>query len=349
MFALHTGSSLAVTLFGEVGSLGITWLRLSWAALILIALSGRPLWAAVRAASKHELVTVVILGTVSAGMMALYSEATARINLGTATAIEFLGPLAVAVLAMRRGREFIWIVFAMLGVLFLTQPWNGKADFTGVAFGLGGAVCLAFYIVFTQRVGSTFRALHGLALSMAVAAVLTAPFGVPGVVAHPSPHAVLVTLGVALLFPIVPFLLEMVVLQRMSRTAYSTLASLDPAVSLVMGMLIIHQTPGWAQFGGILLVVIAGIGAARGDSAVTEPALPEQSVIGDTRSAPSPTADRPHPDIPRSAPREAEARADAAGSTGTRTVPRLDSTSTTSTDRRGTDMNQTGRKRSGRH
>ncbi|MBB6171481.1 inner membrane transporter RhtA [Nocardiopsis mwathae] len=303
MFALHTGSSLAVTLFDEMGSLGVTWLRLTWAALILLALGGRPLWAAFRGASKNELVTVVILGTVSAGMMAFYSESTARIDLGTATAIEFLGPLAVAVLAMRRPREFMWIAFALLGVVFLTQPWHGEADLTGVAFGLGGAAFLGFYIVYTQRVGSSFRAIHGLALSMTVASVLMAPLGVPEVAANPDPHVVLVTLGIALLFPVIPFLLEMMVLQRMSRTTYSTLASLEPAVSLVMGMVVISQHPALAQIGGIALVVIAGVGAARGDSAVTDPALSEQSVLGTERAAPDRAAARPHPDIPEPARR----------------------------------------------
>ncbi|GAA4901628.1 EamA family transporter [Streptomonospora salina] len=266
MFVLHTGSALAVRAFSEAGPMGVTWLRLLWAALILAALGGRPLWRALRSATPRDLGAAVILGTISAGMMVFYSEATARVDLGTATAVEFLGPLTVAVLALRRRREAVWIAAAVGGVLLLTRPWASGADPVGVALGLCGAVCVALYIVLTQRVGSTFRAVHGLAVAMAVGAAVTAPLGVPQVLAAPDPAGVLgITLAIAVLFPLIPFLLEMVVLQRMSRTAFSTFASLEPAVSLAMGMAVIGQSPVGVQVGGMALVVAAGIGAARGD------------------------------------------------------------------------------------
>ncbi|TQN31545.1 inner membrane transporter RhtA [Haloactinospora alba] len=264
MFSLQTGGALAVTLFGQVGALGVTWLRLSWAALILLLLSGPSLWRAVREATPRERASVVMLGTVSAGMMALYSEATARIDLGTATALEFLGPLVVAVLALRRRAELVWLLAAATGVLLLTRPWNGETDPVGILLGLTGATCVGLYIVLTQRVGGSFSAVHGLALAMTVAAGVTAPLGAPSVLAAPSWHILAATLGIAILFPVVPFLLEMVVLQRMNRTAYSTFVSLEPAVSLVMGMLIIAQTPLPMELVGMAAVVVAGIGAARG-------------------------------------------------------------------------------------
>ncbi|WP_017624372.1 EamA family transporter [Nocardiopsis chromatogenes] len=265
MFALHTGSALAVHLFDRMGALGVTWLRLTFAAAVLVVLSGPSLWTAVRRAGRRELGSVVILGTVSAGMMAFYSEATARIPLGTATALEFLGPLVVAVVAMRRRAELVWIAAAVAGVALLTRPWSGGTDPVGIAFGLAGAVTVALYIVLTQKVGGSFRPVHALALSMAVGAVVTAPFGAPAALADPAPGALLAVLGIALLFPIVPFLLEMVALQRMSRAAFSVFAALEPAVSLVMGMVLIHQVPGWGQVAGMMLVVAAGAGAARGD------------------------------------------------------------------------------------
>jgi inner membrane transporter RhtA len=278
MFALHAGSALAVRAFGDVGSFGVTWLRLTWAALLLLALSGRSLWTAVRRATRRELGAVVILGTVSAGMMALYSEATARIDLGTATALEFLGPLAVAVIAMRRRRELVWIGAALAGVLLLTRPWAGLVDPVGIALGAAGAVCVALYIVLTQRVGTSFRAVHGLALALTVSAVLMAPLGAPRVAADGDARLLLVTLGIALLYPLVPFLLEMMVLQHMSRTAYSTFVSMEPAISLVMGLLLIGQTPAAVQVAGMALVVVAGLGAARGDrGAYPQTAAPRTS------------------------------------------------------------------------
>ncbi|MUL43357.1 EamA family transporter [Streptomonospora sp. PA3] len=287
MFVLHTGSALAVRAFSEAGPLGVTWLRLLWAALILAALGGRPLWRALRSATPRDLGAAVILGTASAGMMVLYSAATARIDLGTATALEFLGPLAVAVLALRRRREGVWIAAAAAGVLLLTRPWTGGADAVGIALGLSGAVCVALYIVLTQRVGSRFKAVHGLAVAMAVGAVLTAPLGLPPVLAAPDPgHVLAVTLVIAVLFPLVPFLLEMVVLQRMSRSAFSTFASLEPAVALLMGMAVIGQWPAWIQIAGMALVVAAGIGAARGDGRALRPKRSGAGAAGSQAPAP---------------------------------------------------------------
>ncbi|GHC83238.1 hypothetical protein GCM10007079_24170 [Nocardiopsis terrae] len=273
MFTLHTGSALAVTAFEQASPATVTWLRLSWAALLLLALGGRSLWRAVRAAKPRELGAVVILGTASAGMMLFYSEATARIELGTATSIEFLGTLVVAVAAMRRRRELVWIVAAVVGVVCLTRPWQGELDLAGIGFALAGAVCVVGYIVLTQRVGAGFNAVHGLALAMTVAALVTAPLGAPAAIADPDPGLIMFTLLIALLFPMVPFLLEMVALQRMSRTAYSTFSSLEPAVALVMGLVVIGQAPVAVQLVGMGLVVIAGIGAARGDRGAG-PAVP---------------------------------------------------------------------------
>ncbi len=288
MFTLHTGSALAVTAFAQASPATVTWLRLTWAALLLLALGGRSLWRAVRAATRRELGAVVILGTASAGMMLFYSEATARIELGTATSIEFLGTLVVAVAAMRRRRELVWILAAVAGVLCLTRPWQGELDLVGVGFALAGAVCVVGYIVLTQRVGAGFGAVHGLALTMTVGAVVSAPLGVPGLVADFDLDLVLFTLLIALLFPMVPFLLEMVALQRMSRTAYSTFSSLEPAVALVMGLVVIGQAPALVQVAGMALVVVAGAGAARGDGsqrpAVPAPAREEEPVS--TRTPP---------------------------------------------------------------
>ncbi|MFL1379342.1 EamA family transporter [Nocardiopsis protaetiae] len=274
MFTLHTGSALAVTAFAQASPATITWLRLTWAALLLLALGGRSLWRAVREATWRQRVSVVILGTASAGMMMFYSEATARIELGTATAIEFLGTLVVAVAAMRRRRELVWIAAAVAGVLCLTRPWEGDLDLLGVGFALAGAVCVVFYIVLTQKVGAGFGAVHGLALTMAVGSLVTAPFGAPGAFAAPDPGLILFTLLIALLFPMVPFLLEMIALQRMTRTAYSTFSSMEPGVALVMGLVVIGQAPAALQIVGMALVVVAGIGATRGERS-GRPAVPE--------------------------------------------------------------------------
>lgn len=264
MAVLHTGSALATGLFGPLGPAGTTWLRLCFAAALLLAVTGRPLLRELRAAPRRDVLAGVALGVVSAGMMLLFSEATARVPLGTATALEFLGPLTVAVAASRRRTELAWLGLAATGVLLLTSPWNGAANLPGVLFGLGAAVCWALYVLATAHVGSRFSAPHGLAVSLTVAAVVTAPFGAPGVIGRLDAGTVAAAAGIALLMPLVPFLLEMRALQRIGATAYGTLAGLEPAVSLLAGLVLVAQTPTAVQVAGTVLVVCAGVGAARG-------------------------------------------------------------------------------------
>ncbi|MGK5630969.1 EamA family transporter [Streptomyces sp. URMC 123] len=265
MTVLHTGSALATETFDALGPAGTTWLRLSWAALVLLAFTGRSLWRVLRAAPRADVLATVGLGVVSGAMMLFFSEAAARLPLGTATALEFLGPLAVAVASLRRRRELVWLLLAAGGVVLLTSPWSGAAGLTGVLFGLASGACWGLYVIGTQHVGSRFSAPHGLALSLTVAALCTAPFGAAGVVAEPRWDVIAAVAGIALLMPLIPFLLEMKALQRMGRSAYGTLAGLEPAVSLLAGMVLIAQRPTALQAAGTALVVVAGIGAARGE------------------------------------------------------------------------------------
>ncbi|MFG2192052.1 DMT family transporter [Streptomyces sp. NPDC048639] len=266
MTLLHTGSALATEVFDTIGPAGTTWLRLTFAALVLLACTGRPLWRVVRTAPRADLVATALLGVVSAGMMLLFSEAAARLPLGTAVALEFLGPLTVAVASLRHRRELAWLLLAAGGVLMLTSPWNGGADAAGVLFGLGSGACWGLYVLGTRHVGSRFPAHHGLALSLAVAAVVTAPLGAPGALAEPRWEVFAAVAGIALLMPLVPFLLEMTALQRMGTTAYGTLVGLEPAVGLLAGLVLIAQTPTVLQAAGTALVVVAGIGAARAEN-----------------------------------------------------------------------------------
>ncbi|MFF3253702.1 DMT family transporter [Actinacidiphila glaucinigra] len=264
MTVLHTGSALTTELFDDIGPAGTTWLRVGFAALLLLAFTGRSVWPALRAAPRRDLTAVVLLGAVSGAMMLLFSEAAARIPLGTATALEFLGPLAVAVASLRQRRELAWLLLAAAGVLCLTSPWQGGADLAGVLFGVASGACWALYVIGTQHVGSRFSAQHGLAVSLGVATVFTAPFGAPGVVSGATWQVVAAVAGIAVLMPLVPFLLEMKALQRIGRTAYGTLAGMEPAVSLLAALVLVSQVPTALQAAGTALVVVAGVGAARG-------------------------------------------------------------------------------------
>ncbi|MDS1269161.1 EamA family transporter [Lipingzhangella sp. LS1_29] len=290
MVLLHTGSAFAVHLFDPVGPAGVTWLRLSWAALLLLALTAHQLRSILHRMSRRDLAAVLALGLASAGMTLSFSESTARIPLGTANALEFLGPLAVALLALRRRRDLVWVLAAALGVALLTRPWSGAVDLVGVGYGLAAASCLALYILLGQRVGTTIGVVPGLALSMAVASLASAPLGAPQVVHHADLNLILATLGIALLFPLLPFLIDLQVLQRMRSGTYGTLISLEPAVSLTLGGIILTQIPVPGQLAGLALVILAGIGAARSDPS----AAPANQPGRDPHTKPSP----PHPSTP---------------------------------------------------
>ncbi|MBT2365541.1 EamA family transporter [Streptomyces sp. ISL-10] len=266
MLLLHTGSALATELFPSLGPAGTTWLRLTFAAVLLIAFTGGSLRRRLRTIPRRDLLATCLLGVVSAGMMLLFSEAAARLPLGTATALEFLGPLTVAVFASHRTRELAWLGLAAAGVVLLTSPWTGTTSLIGVLFGLGSATCWALYVVGTAHVGSRLSAPHALAVSLAVASVAAAPFGAPGALGALTWQTAAAAAGIAVLMPLLPFLLEMKALQRIGKATYGTLAGLEPAVSLLAAMVLIAQTPAVLQIAGTALVVAAGIGATRAES-----------------------------------------------------------------------------------
>src|SRR6266581_3396917 len=137
-----------------------------------------------------------------------FMAAVARLPLGTASALEFLGPLGVAVARGRGGRRLVWPGLAAAGVMVLTHPWQGGASLAGVACALGAAACWACYIVLTQAVGDEVTGLQGLAVSIPVAGLVATLVAGPAVLPALAPHLLLAGLGLALLLPVVPFSLE---------------------------------------------------------------------------------------------------------------------------------------------
>ncbi len=156
-------------------------------------------------------------------------------------------------------------------MLLLTQPWTGEADALGVAFALGAAVCWAAYILLTQRVGDEVAGLAGLAISMPVAAVVATLVAGPGVVSQLTPELLVVGLGLAILLPVVPFAFELLALRRLTTAAFGTLMSLEPAIAMVIGFVILDQELGLVAVVGIGCVVLAGIGAERSGHAPAAP------------------------------------------------------------------------------
>lgn len=268
MLCVQLGLAVSVALIDRVGADGAAWLRLAWAGLLLLVLV-RPKRAAFTA---RAFVACVLLGTVTAGITLLFMAALDRIPMSTASALEFLGPLGVAV-AHGRTRNLLWPGLAAVGVVLLTQPWSGAVDPVGVAFALAAAVCWALYILLTQRVGNDVAGINGLAVSMPVAALVATAVVGPSVVGRLTPELLLIGLGLAVLLPVVPFVLEMLALRRLTAAAFGTLMSLEPAFALLIGLVILGQAPNIAAVAGIGFVVAAGIGAARSGGRITDSGL----------------------------------------------------------------------------
>ena len=258
MLSVQLGLAASVGLFDEIGPEGAAWLRLSWAGVLLLAIvRPRP-----SQFSGTALRTAIVLGVVTAGLTMLFMAALDRLPLGTASALEFLGPLGVA--AWRgRGIARLWAGLAAIGVVLLTQPWAGGTDPVGVAFALGAAACWAAYILLTQKVGDQIAGIAGLAISMPVAGLVATLVAGPAVVGQLSPRILLIGLGLALLLPVVPFTLELLALRRLTTAAFGTLMCLEPAIAVVIGYLVLQQGLDTLALVGIGLVVAAGIGAER--------------------------------------------------------------------------------------
>ncbi len=261
MSCVQLGLAASVDLLTRLPAEGVAALRLVWAgAILLVLVRPRP-----SSFTRSSLGAAALLGVVTAGLTMLFMAAVARIPLGTASAVEFLGPLGVA--AVRgRGRGLVWPVLAAAGVVLLTEPWRGGVDPVGLGFALAAAACWASYILLTQRVGDRVTGLQGLAVSMPVAGVVSATVAgvaVPGLLASLTPTVLLAGLGLGLLLPVVPFALEMLALRRLTTGAFGTLMALEPAIALVVGAVVLGQLPKVLGIVGIVLVVTAGVGAAR--------------------------------------------------------------------------------------
>ena len=262
MTLIQAGAALSTGLFGAVGPLGTAWLRLCAGAAIFLALR-RP---RLRGRTRGELMGALGLGITSGLMSMAFLSALARIPLGTTVAIEFLGPLTVAVAGTRRLRRLAWPLLALGGVLALTEPWTGAVDPLGIAFAAASAVGWGSYILLTSRVGDRFEGLEGLSVTIPVAAATATLVAAPDTAARVTPLIVAAAFGLALLMPVIPYSLELLALRRLTTSAFGTLMALEPAIAMAMGAVVLAQVPAPLEVAGVALVVVAGIGATRGGS-----------------------------------------------------------------------------------
>lgn len=260
MSSVQLGSALSVHLISKVGPAGTAWLRLSMGAVIFLALARPPL----RAVRRQDVPTLLALGVTTGLVTTVFLAAIARIPLGTAVAVEFLGPLTVAALRSHNARALIWPGLAAAGVALVTQPWRGGIDVAGLGFAGLSAIGWGTYILLTQRVGDRIAGIGGLSITIPIAAVTAAVAGVPQASGHLTIGVVATAAGLAVLLPVLPFTCELLALRQLTPTAFGTLMALEPAIGTLLGLLVLHQKPSLTQFAGVLLVVAAGAAAQRG-------------------------------------------------------------------------------------
>lgn len=228
-------------------------------ALIFLALARPPL----RAVRLHDVPALLGLGATNGLVTIVFLAAIERIPLGTAVAVEFLGPLTLAAVRSHTRRALTWPTVAALGVVLLTQPWHGDINPIGIGFAGFAAIGWATYIVLTQRIGDRFSGVGGLSLTVPIGAATAAIAGIPQATGHITPGILAAAAGLTILLPVLPFAFELLALRHMTPTAFGTLMALEPAIGVLLGLLVLHQTPSATQLAGILIVVLAGTAAQR--------------------------------------------------------------------------------------
>jgi len=258
--ALGIGTSYAKQLFPVVGSLGTTALRVGFSALLLLLIWRPWRWTTSRVDARSLLRYGIALGC----MNLMFYQSLRTIPFGVAVAIEFSGPLAVAFFSSRRAIDFLWVALAIAGLALLLPLGHDVASLNpeGVLYALGAAVCWAAYIVFGKRVGH-LHAGHSVALGLTMAAITVVPFGVwHAGSALLQPGILLFGLGVAAVSSAIPISLEMVALKRLSPGAFGVMASMEPAVAALMGLLLLNEQLTLLQWLAVLLVMCAAAGSA---------------------------------------------------------------------------------------
>lgn len=266
MSSIQFGSAFSATAIADFGPFATTFLRLVMAAVILAVIVRPPM----RSYSREQWKSALALGTTMAAMTLCFFAAIGRIPLGLAVAIEFLGPLAVATWALGGGWRLVWPLAAFVGVVLLSHDGDGwVGDPVGMLFACGAGVGWGTYIILMKKSGKLFKGLEGLSMSLLVAAVVAAPFGLPRAHEAMSLEGLGMMLGLALLVPLVPYALEMTALRRMPMSAFGILMSLEPALGATAGFVVLSQPMTPLQMLGTGLVVVASAGVTSSGNAET--------------------------------------------------------------------------------
>ncbi|MDX6588195.1 MAG: inner rane transporter RhtA [Solirubrobacterales bacterium] len=255
--SVQVGAAIATTLFDEVGPGGAVFLRILFAALVLVAI-WRPALRLPETGAKD----VVALGLILGLMNLSFYESLDRIPLGIAVTIEFVGPLTVAVIGSRRRFDLLWVALAAAGLLLLAPVPGSDLDALGCAFALFAGACWGLYIPVTARVGRAVPGGSGLAIAMAIAVVVALPFGLADGAADLLDGELLaIAFGVAILSSAIPYSFELEALRRLPQSTFGVLMSLEPAVAAAAGFIVLGQDLSMQEAVAIGLVLTASAGA----------------------------------------------------------------------------------------
>jgi len=267
ILSVQFGAGIAKSLFDEVPPTVIVWLRLATSAVVL-TLVARPL---LRRRTRHDWLVVAGLGA-SLGIMnwAIY-QSFARIPLGVAVTIEFIGPLTLATLGSRRARDFIWVLLAAAGVALLGFE-GGDLTWPGVLFALLAGAAWAAYILLSAETGRRWPGLDGLAVASVIATLLLTPLAVRiGGDDLLDGRVVLLGAAVGLLSSVIPYSCEMVALRSLRPAVFGILMSLEPAAAALAGIVVLGEFLTPVQWVAMVCVVVASVGATRTGRPLAEP------------------------------------------------------------------------------
>ncbi|MET9337996.1 MULTISPECIES: EamA family transporter [unclassified Nonomuraea] len=259
--SVQLGAGFAKELFAALPPAAVVFMRIVAGALILGAFA-RP---KLKGLSWRDWAVGIGFGLTLAVMNLSFYEALARLPIGIAVAIEFLGPLGVAIAASRRRLDLLWALLAAVGIA-LIAPWTESAavSWLGIGFALVAGVCWAAYILLSAAAGSRFPGTTGLSFAMIVSAVAIAPVGVmTGGADLLQPSVILIGLGVGLLSSVIPYSLELQALRRMPKHVFGILMSLEPAVAAMIGLVLLGEILHVQQWAAIICIVAASLGATR--------------------------------------------------------------------------------------
>lgn len=273
--SVQLGAGIAKNLFDIVPPSAIVMLRLVTSAVVLVIVSRGMLRGVLARYSRHDLAIAAAFGVTLATMNLAIYESFARIPLGIAVTIEFLGPLGVAVAFSRRRRDLVWVGFAALGVLLLARDdGSGRVTAAGVGFALVAAAGWACYILLSVAIGTRFAGSSGLAIASVVGSVLILPIGITsGGSELLRPEILLLGLAIGLLSSVVPYSFELEALRRMPAQLFGVLMSLEPAAAALVGLVVLGEVLNAREWLAIGLVISACLGATR--SQQNPPEAPE--------------------------------------------------------------------------